>query len=180
MNSPMLPVAPRLAEHAGNPTLALPEQYNAAAFVDGPLGRGWGARVAIRTRDGDTTYAQLAELTNRAGNGLRSLGVEMEQRVGVLLYDSPALAATFFGAIKIGAVPVVLNTYLRPQDYLYMLNDSRARVLVVDEAIWRQIAGLRRELTYLRHVVIVRAKEAEGASTGTIDFERMLAGSGPA
>jgi benzoate-CoA ligase len=179
MSAPMLPIATSSAEHAGNPALALPEQYNAgAAFVDGPLDRGWGARVAIRTRHGATTYAELAELTNRAGNGLRALGVEMEQRVGVLLYDSPALAATFFGAIKIGAVPVVLNTYLRPEDYLYMLNDSRARVLVVDDAIWRQIAGLRRELTWLRHVAVVRGASAEGpAAAGTMDYERLLSGS---
>ncbi len=178
MSSPLLPAVPRAAAHAGNPALALPEHYNAAtAFVDGPLSRGWGARAAIRTSQGDTTYAQLAELTNRAGNGLRALGVEMEQRVGLLLNDSPALAATFFGAIKIGAVPVVLNTYLRPQDYLYMLNDSRARVLVVDDAIWRQISGLRRELSFLRHVVIARGAAADGATAGTLDLERMLAGS---
>ncbi|HEV2236375.1 MAG TPA: benzoate-CoA ligase family protein [Ktedonobacterales bacterium] len=182
MNSPILPAA-RAEGQVANPALALPEQYNAAvAFVDGPLARGWGARSAIRTSQGDTTYAQLAELTNRAGNALRALGVEMEQRVGVLLYDSPALAATFYGAIKIGAVPVVLNTYLRPQDYLYMLNDSRARVLVVDEALWQQIASLRRELTWLRHIVIVRAggTGANGASGGAVDFERMLAGSSAA
>jgi benzoate-CoA ligase len=106
----------------------------------------------------------------------------MEQRVGVLLYDSPALAATFYGAIKIGAVPVVLNTYLRPQDYLYMLNDSRAHVLVVDAAIWPLIASLRRELTFLRHVVIARGSSggADGAHSGTVDFERMLAGSAAA
>jgi benzoate-CoA ligase family protein len=178
MSSPMLPIAPRPAAHVGNPALALPEHYNAAtAFVDEPLARGWGERVALRTVEGVTTYAQLAELANRAGNSLRTLGVEMEQRVAVLLYDTPALAATFYGAIKIGAVPVVLNTYLRPQDYLYMLNDSRARVLVVDAAIWRQIAGLRRELSSLRHVVVAHGTAADGTSTGTLDVERMLAGS---
>jgi benzoate-CoA ligase family protein len=181
MSSPMLPVAPGSAEPVANPALALPEQYNAAAaFVDGPIARGWGERAAIHTREGVTTYAQLAELTNRAGNALRALGVEMEQRVGVLLYDSPALAAAFFGAIKIGAVPVVLNTYLRPQDYLYMLSDSRARVLVVDEAIWQQIAGLRRDLTFLRHVVVARGLDSGGAPAGTLDLERVLAGSSAA
>jgi benzoate-CoA ligase family protein len=181
MSSPMLPVAPGPAVPVAHTALSLPEQYNAAAaFVDGPIVHGWGSRPAIHTRESVTTYAQLAELTNRAGNGLRSLGVEMEQRVGVLLYDSPALAATFFGAIKIGAVPVVLNTYLRPQDYLYMLSDSRARVLLVDEAIWQQIAGLRRELSFLRHVVVARGAGGGAAPSGTLDLERLLAGSSAA
>jgi len=79
----------------------------------------------------------------------------MEQRVAVLLYDSPQFAAAFFGAIKIGAVPVALNTQLRPQDYQYMLNDSRARVLIAEADLWAQIAPLRRELPFLRQVVLV-------------------------
>ena len=90
-----------------SPALELPEEYNAAAaFVDGALAAGWGARIALRSPAGEWTYAQLAEQVNRAGNALQSLGVEMEQRVALLLYDSPEFAAAFFGAIKIGAVAV--------------------------------------------------------------------------
>lgn len=106
----------------------------------------------------------------------------MEQRVVVLLYDSPQFAFTFFGAIKIGAVPVPINTQLRPQDYLYMLNDSRARVLVVEADLWAQIAPLRQQLTFLRHVVVVRRDISDGdtdQSGAVIDFERLIAGARP-
>ncbi|HEV7126080.1 MAG TPA: AMP-binding protein, partial [Ktedonobacterales bacterium] len=184
MSSPLPPALTPLApasqaDAPTNPALALPDRYNAAgAFVDGPLAAGWGARVALRIGASTTTYAQFAEQTNRAGNGLLALGVEMEQRVAVLLFDSPAFAAMFFGAIKIGAVPVPLNTQLRPQDYLYMLNDSRARVLIVEAALWPELAPLRRELPFLRHVVLV-----DGAALGdarlaqsTIAFEGLLKG----
>jgi benzoate-CoA ligase len=51
----------------------------------------------------------------------------MENRVLLLLYDSPEFAASFFGAMKIGAVPVPVNTLLRAPDYEFLLNDSRAR-----------------------------------------------------
>ncbi|HEX9412992.1 MAG TPA: benzoate-CoA ligase family protein [Ktedonobacterales bacterium] len=188
MSSPMPPTLPSgmatpVAGDVPNPALALPERYNAAAaFVDAPLSMGWGTRVALRTDGGSVTYAQLAEQANRAGNGLRALGLEMEQRVGVLLFDSPAFAATFFGAIKIGAVPVPLNTQLRPQDYLYMLNDSRARILVVEAALWPQLAPVRRELSYLRHVVLVnRDSSADAAlAQGTLSYEGLLAGSSDA
>ncbi|HEY7780230.1 MAG TPA: benzoate-CoA ligase family protein [Ktedonobacterales bacterium] len=166
-----------------NPALALPDRYNAAAaFVDGPLARGWGARTALRAPDGDHTYAMLAEMTNRAGIGLRALGVQMEQRVAILLFDSPAFAATFFGAIKIGAVAVPLNTQLRPQDYQYVLDDSRAPVLVVEAALWPLVAPMRHQLAYLRHVVLVNgAALADPAlAQGTIAFEGLLAGSGTA
>ena len=68
----------------------------------------------------------------------------MEQRVAILLYDSPEFAAAFFGAIKIGAVAVPLNTQLRVQDYLYMLNDSRAVALIVEEDLWAQLGATPR------------------------------------
>lgn len=163
-----------------SPALALPDEYNAAtAFLDGALAKGWGARTAIRSGDQTLTYAQVAEGANRTGNALRTLGAEMEQRVAVLLYDSPQFAYSFFGAMKIGAVPVPINTQLRPQDYLYMLNDSRARVLVVEADLWAQIAPLRQQLAFLRHVVVVRRDATDGGadlSGAVIDFERLIAG----
>jgi benzoate-CoA ligase len=160
------------ATTVANPASALPEQYNAAAaFLDGALAAGWGARTAIRTTDATgangptSTYAQVAESANRAGNALRGLGVEMEHRVALILYDSPQFAASFFGAMKIGAVPIPINTQLRPQDYLYILNDSRARVLVVEEDLWAQVAPQRAALPFLRGVVLVR-RAADPAASG--------------
>jgi benzoate-CoA ligase family protein len=160
-----------------SPALALPEEYNAAAaFVDGALAAGWGARVALRSPTGGWTYTQLAEGVNRAGNALQALGVEMEQRVGLLLYDSPEFAAAFFGAIKIGAVAVPLNTQLRPQDYLYMLNNSRAVALIVEEDLWNQLAPQREELRFLRHVLLVRRGGADGnAALGGGDLSVLMA-----
>lgn len=181
-----LPQTPPLATPsqtgAPNPADALPPTYNAAAhFLDGALANGWGERIAIRTTNGDWSYARLAADANRAGNALKALGVEMEQRVLVLLYDSPQFAASFFGAIKIGAAPIPLNTSLRPQDVQYVLNDSRAPVLVVEADLWSQIAPLRGELPFLRHVVVVRRGEgAEESAPGggqTFDFAALLAGS---
>src|SRR5262249_41784703 len=172
MTAPQRPIL--TAAPTASPAHELPFNYNAAAaFVDGALARGWGERRAICTASGDIwSYARLAEGMNRAGNALRALGVEMEQRVAILLYDSPQFATTFFGAIKPGAVAVPLNTQLRPQDYQYMLNDSRARVLVVEADLWSQLAPLRRELSFLRQVLTVSREGAHAAaeSTGTLDF----------
>jgi benzoate-CoA ligase len=163
---------------AGNLAQNLPEQYNVtAAFLDGALAQGWGNRPAIRTQTEAVTYTQLAEQANRAGNGLSALGVELEQRVALLLYDSPEFAASFFGAMRLGAVAVPFNTQLRPQDYLYLLNDSRARVLVVESDLWQQIAALRRQMPFLRHVVVVRRGDGAARDPNTVDFAALLAGS---
>ena len=93
-SSQLLPIAAATSAVA-NPADDLPSEYNAAShFLDGALAHGWGERTAIRAPDGVWTYARLAADTNRAGNALRALGVEMEQRVAMLLFDSPQFAAT--------------------------------------------------------------------------------------
>jgi benzoate-CoA ligase family protein len=179
MTAPQLP--PLLSETpAASPARSLPNLYNAAAtFLDDAVAAGKGERIAIRMGRDQWTYTQVAEGANRLGNALRALGVEIEQRVAVLLYDSPQFAFAFFGAIKIGAVPIPTNTLLRPQDYQYMLEDSRARVLIVEADLWTHIAHLRRELPFLRHVVVVRRDGAAMPEGAVLDFDALLAGARP-
>jgi benzoate-CoA ligase len=135
--------------------LELPERLNAAAvFVDVHVREGRGAKPAILCGDRTVTYRDLYEGVNRFGNALRELGVRMEERVGILLPDTPEWAFAFFGAMKIGAVAVPMNTILLPKDYEYLLGDSRARVLVVAPELLPKIAEVRGRLRYLRHVVV--------------------------
>ncbi len=156
------------------PKAIVPDQFNVAtAFLDRNVAEGRGSKTAIYFEGNSYTYAQIAELANRAGNGLLDLGVDLEQRVALLLFDSPQFAAAFFGAIKMGAVPIPLNTALRPNDYVYMLNDSRARVLLVHATLWKQIEQILPELKYLRHIVVVGLEEDGGHESTTLhDFEK--------
>ena len=110
---------------------SIPDRFNAAAHFLDPHARLRPDRVAIECGDERVTYGELVARVHRVGNALRgTLGVRMEERVLLLLLDTPDFAACFFGAIKIGAVPVPVNTLLRSNDYQHMLNDSRARVAV--------------------------------------------------
>lgn len=107
----------------------------AALFVDAPVDEGHGGRAALVTPAGSVTYAGLQRLTDRAAHALRALGVDREQRVALLMADGPGWAATFFGALKLGAVAVPLNTRLGPADLRTVLADSRPRVLVADRPL---------------------------------------------
>src|SRR5436305_192674 len=158
------------------PKIVIPDQFNAATvFLDRNLEEGRGSKTAIYFEGNSYTYTQIAELANRAGNGLLDLGIDLEQRVALLLLDSPQFAAAFFGAIKIGAVPIPMNTNLRPNDYIYMLNDSRARVLLIHSVIWSQIQQILPELKYLRHIVVVGLEQDGGQETATLhDFEKWI------
>jgi benzoate-CoA ligase family protein len=138
-----------------------PERLNAAeVLVDSHLAEGRGEKTAIMSGDRIVRYAQLAEAVNRFGNALRGLGVRMEERVALLLPDSPELAICFFGAIKVGAVAIPLNTLLSSKEYEYLLGDSRARVLVVHADWLDRIGPIRDRLPCLEHVVTVGGKPA--------------------
>src|SRR5207237_9532143 len=111
-------------------------------------------RVALREAGRTTTYGQLCERTNRAGNALRSLGLTMEQRVLLFLLDSADFVACFWGAIKAGLVPVPVNTLLTAADVDYMLRDSRAAALVVSDALFEKLAPMLKGQPFLRHVIV--------------------------
>jgi acyl-coenzyme A synthetase/AMP-(fatty) acid ligase len=152
--------------------ILLPDQFNAATyFIDRHLQEGRGERIAIEAEGLRVSYRQLGEKVNRFGNGLRRLSVRIEERVLLLLLDGPEFAISFFGAIKIGAVPVPVNTLLKPADYQYILNNSRARVAVVSESLYPQIQAISREqLRYLRHIIVVGAE----SPAGTLRFGEMI------
>ncbi len=94
--------------------------YNAATrFIDDNVSNGLGDKAAVYYNDQSITYSQLQEFVNRAGNGLKELSVEMENRVLLICHDTPEMIAAFYGAVKIGAVPIPVNTIMAPADYEY-------------------------------------------------------------
>ena len=113
----------------------IPRDLNAAHwFVDRHIAEGRDGWLAILYEGRRLTYGDVYRGVNRLGNALRRLGVAMEQRVVLLLQDSPEFVWSFWGAIKIGAVPIPTSTLFTPADYEYILNDSRARVTIISEA----------------------------------------------
>jgi benzoate-CoA ligase family protein len=132
-----------------------------AALIDENLAAGKGDRPAIRYQGASLSYRDVSRLVARAGGALRSLGVEMEDRVAILLPDSPEFVATFLGAIRIGAVPVTLSTYLTSDDYAELLGDCRARVLVAHGSVMPRMAPIRGGLPHLRHVVIAGGEHGD-------------------
>lgn len=135
--------------------LNLPRKFNATQyFVDRNLENGRGDKQAILFEDQQFTYRQLAENVNRAANMLTDLGVGMESRVMILLRDTPEMIFSFYGAIKAGAVPIPTNILMKAPDFLYMLNDSRSPVLIVDSTFLPEVEKILNQTRYLRNIVV--------------------------
>src|ERR1051326_5001622 len=135
--------------------IEVPDRYNLVDhFVDRHVREGRGSKTAIVSEGQASTYAQVAEQVNRVGNALRALGVQEEQRVLLLLPDSSEFIAVYFGVMKIGAVAVPTSTALRPADYVFFLDESRARVLIVHSTLLPQVEPILAARKYLQHVLV--------------------------
>jgi benzoate-CoA ligase family protein len=124
----------------------VPDRYNASELLDRNLEAGRGDKVAIRRGDETVTYAELAERSHAFAAALREAGVRREERVLLVLDDSPAWPTAFVGAMRIGAVPVPVSFLDRPHNFAHYLRDSYARVVVVESAVADTLRGVLDEL----------------------------------
>ena len=148
----------------------LPERYNVSTLLDRNLEAGRGAKAAIVGEYGEVSYERLLAMASAAGRALGALGVQREQRVLMVMDDTPAFPAVFLGAIRAGMVPVPLNPLFKPEDYRYLLSDSEARAVVVDldllPKVGEALAG---------HAEPVPVVVAGGAAEGAHALEELLA-----
>jgi benzoate-CoA ligase family protein len=143
----------------------LPETYNAATtFVDENIAQGRGGKIAIYYQDRKITYQEVFDNVNRTGNALKELGVDIENRVLLILPDSPEFAYGFFGAIKIGAVAVPVNPWMFADNYFYLINDSRARAIIVHESTLPEIEKIWDRTPFLKHIIVVGSPRGKALS----------------
>ena len=113
-----------------------PEEFNIADyFLDARVREGRGDRIALRTDDGDWTYAAVQALANRWGNVLRESGVQPEQRVLLGTLDTPDHVGALFGALKIGAVPVMVNPFQKLSAISYLMEYTGATAAVTHDEV---------------------------------------------
>jgi benzoate-CoA ligase len=165
---------PTLAPAA--PVDAIPRDYNfAAAIIQQNLDAGRAEKIAYIDPRGSWTYGDLAARVDSFARALRSLDIHREERILICLLDTIDWPTAFLGAIKAGVVPVPVNTLLTEDDYRFMLEDSRARLLVVSEELYPKFAkAIGAGASPAR--VVVSGANAQGHHR----FEELLAGGGAA
>jgi benzoate-CoA ligase family protein len=154
----------------------LPESFNVASFfVERHVRDGQGGRPAFRFEGRTVTYGEVADLVGRAAGALAEVGLDAEQRVLLVLDDTPAFAAAFWGAARLGAVAVPVNTLMSAEEYAFLLDDSRARVVVVDAGAAPRLLAARGRSPWLRTVFVIGG----GATAGTLDWDDAVARAKP-
>ncbi len=144
------------------PRVSIPRHYNAAHdLIQRNLQAGRSGKLAYIDDHGSYTFGDLAERVNRFGNVLAGIALEAENRVMLCLLDTIDFPTAFLGSIQAGIVPIAANTLLTTADYDFMLGDSRAKALVVSEALWPSFAPIVGKHPTLKHVII-SGKDGKG------------------
>ena len=156
-----------------------PEEFNIADyFLDARVREGRGDRVALRTDTGDWTYAEVQALANRWGNVLRDAGVQPEQRVLIGTLDSADHVGALFGALKIGAVPVMVNPFQKVSAIAYLMTYTGAVVTVTHDEVAAAFAAAAPDVPRMRDVIVAdhpavrRALDAASPELKTVPTHR--------
>ena len=136
--------------------MGIDRNYNVAVdFIDRNVAEGRGNKAAFVDASRAISYAQLHDAVARVGPALARFGVEPENRIAIILYDSIEFPILFWGAIRAGIVPVLLNTLLTEDQYHYLLADSRAKMAFVSAALLPIVQRAATDVPTLRQIVAV-------------------------
>ncbi|CAM5606607.1 2-aminobenzoate-CoA ligase OS=Streptomyces alboniger OX=132473 GN=CP975_27805 PE=4 SV=1 [Streptomyces alboniger] len=167
---------------------------NLTTVLDRHLEAGLSARTALHTPCGPVTYEELHRRMCAMGRALRALGVQREQRVLLVLDDTPDFFTAFLGAVRIGAVPVPVDYRIDAAQARFYAQDSYARAAVVDTERFVDLASALGEAgatvistgptdadestLHLRDLVRVHAGDLRAADTHAEDPALWLYSSG--
>jgi acetyl-CoA synthetase len=171
---PIVDLVPRSAAGSREIGFSLAERYNASAILfDNVPHRGH--RRAVTGPAGSRSYAQLAADAAKFGAGLLSLGLERGDRVLLFLDDTPAYPAALFGAIRVGLVPLLINTLSRPDMLQFYLFDSGARVAVCDAGFAARFGAEACRETRLETLVVANGDALPAGALKTLSAAQWLA-----
>jgi len=110
-------------------------------------------KVALIWEGKEVTYRELQRDVNRFGNALKSAGIGPGDRVALMMNNRPEFVITYYGTAKIGATVVLVNTLLKKDEILYILEDSESRMLVANEKGASEFAAARDRLPAIERVI---------------------------
>jgi len=123
------------------------------------LARGHGDRAFLVYRDERATYEAFARATLAVADALQKAGVEKGDRVAIAMRNLPEWPAAFFGCLLAGGVATLLNAWWTGPELEYGLNDSGAKVAIVDRERLERLAEHLHNCPALERIFVCRETE---------------------
>jgi benzoate-CoA ligase family protein len=153
---------------------AIPERYNASRILFDNLSAGRGDRLALTGPAGTRSYVELCSEASRWGNGFLSLGLARGDRILMFMDDTPAYPAAFFGAVRAGFVPLLINTLTPPDLLQFYLSDSGAAVAVTEAEFGARFDAVACKDTALHTLIVVNGDTGDHAVPNALMAARWL------
>jgi acetyl-CoA synthetase len=155
----------------------VPARYNIAEVCCRRWASATPDAVAIRERlpDGQSrtfSYAALQRAADQLAHALARLGVTRGACVAIVMPQRFETAAAHMAVYQLGAVAMPLTQLFGPEALEYRLNDSAARVAIIDESAIAALRAARPQCPQLASVLAVGA----AAGQGDLDWSAALAG----
>ncbi len=123
------------------------------------------------------TFREFRDRVNKLINALHSLGLTKGDRVAVLSTNCIPYFELYGAADKGGFILVPLNFRLAARELLYLIQDSEAATLVVENKYLPTIESIRDQLIGVKHIICI-AHEGTGIAgkvPNLLDYETLLA-----
>jgi acetyl-CoA synthetase len=155
----------------------VPTHFNIALVCCGRWARDTPGAIAISAEgdDGsreDFSYAQLQRAADRLAGWLRAQGVQRGDRVAIVLPQRFETAVAHIATYQLGAVAMPLSILFGPEALAWRLQDSAARVAIVDESAIASVLAVRGDCPALAQVLAVGGASCQGDA----DWAQALAG----
>ncbi|HEV3166683.1 MAG TPA: AMP-binding protein, partial [Isosphaeraceae bacterium] len=124
------------------------------------------AHPALIFEGREYSYAELDRLTARFANVLKTLGVGPDGVVAIFLESGPELVIAYLGTLKAGAVPNVVNGFLKADEVRVIVADSQAQVFLTDPDRWAMLEPVREGLG--TQSVLLAGAHAHGTGTSAL------------
>jgi len=124
-------------------------------------------------------YARWAERTQRLAGALKALGVRKGDRVGTFAWNSHRHLEVYFAAPCMGAVLHTVNIRLSADDITYIVNHAGDKILIVDASCWPTLEPIRKRLTTVEHVIVMKDTPSAQVPAGALEYEKLLADARP-
>jgi fatty-acyl-CoA synthase len=136
------------------------------------------SKTAVVCGDLRFTYAEFSDRVGRLAGALRNLEVKAGDRVAFLSLNCHRLLEAYYGVPEAGGILLPLNIRLAASELAYILNDSGATVLFLEEEFVGLVDSFRRDLRTVRSFVQLRGRP-EAAWVDEHNYEQMLAAAVP-
>ena len=124
-----------------------------------------GQRVWLEFQDGRTfSYNDVDDIGNSLATGLYQSGVRLDDHVALFAPNSPMWIFSYFGILKLGAVPVTVNIGFVKDPLVYNLTASKSEYLIVDSRLLNRFKAVEDFLPALKHIFIIGKDNFDSAN----------------